>query len=194
LAHLQTRTATLRRLLLQRQRDARRLQQLITQLATRTLPPPTRLSPRLRTPPIPQAMVQPAPPPPSLSALVFRWPSASRRLLRGYGLQRSPETNTSWDNPGIDIAAPRGSTVTAAAAGVVRLIQWIPTYQYVVVLEHADNFRSVYGNLESVSVAVGTTISAGTPLGTVGETPDGAGFHFQLWRGRQRLNPLEWLR
>lgn len=180
---LRNRQQELRRLLRQRQQSAQRLQQLIAQLqaeASRRKPPPS--------PPPSPSTSQP------LAPKSLPWPSSSRRLLRGYGLQRNPETGVVWNNPGIDIATAAGSPVYAVAAGTVKLIQWLPTYQYVVVLEHANDLRSVYANLETVAVSLNSSVSQGTLVGTAGRTPDGEGFHFQLWKGRQRLNPLEWLR
>lgn len=196
LAKLRSRRQELHTLLRERQRSAQQLQSMIQRLITesrqyQTSPTSTkRVLPPLSSP---KAQL-----PPAASTLPpkgeLRWPSSSRRLLRGYGLQRNIETGIVWQNPGIDIAAPRGSPVHAVAAGIVKLVQWLPTYQNVVVVEHADALRSVYANLERVLVSPGTAIAAGTTIGSSGITLDGEGFHLQLWRGRSPLNPLEWLR
>ncbi|MDW7997495.1 MAG: peptidoglycan DD-metalloendopeptidase family protein [Bacteroidota bacterium] len=201
LAALRTRQRELRRLLQERQHSAQRLQRTIERLiaaAQQQKKPQTPVSsPSQRglTPPSP-AIPQTATTRPPLHAsrtLSERllWPSSSRRLLRGYGLQRSHETGIVWENPGVDIAAPQGSPVRAVAAGVVKLIQWLPTYQNVVVVEHPNDLRSVYANLASLSVSVGASVSQGATLGSAGSTPYGEGFHFQIWHSRQRLNPLE---
>lgn len=196
LTELRQHQQTLHLQLRQRQQSAHRLQRTIERLvaaaqrAQRSLQPPSRSRP-LPSPPALAVFPPPALTTPSQS---FRWPSSSRRLLRGYGLQRNPETGVAWDNPGIDIAAPAGSPVRAIAPGAVKLLQWLPTYQNVVVVEHSGGFYSVYGNLQRPAVSPGTPVTEGSTLGTAGTTPDGEGFHFQLWRGRQRLNPLEWLR
>ena len=192
LAQLRRRRDQLQSVLRQRQSSARRLQRMIEHLAARLRQSPSR-SPRLLPTLPPSAALPPTSAAPA-SKGSFRWPSSSRRLLRGYGLQRNPETGVAWDNPGIDIAAPQGSPVYAIAPGVVKLLQWLPTYQNVIVVEHPGGFYSVYANLQRPAVSPGATVNAGTLLGTAGSTLDGEGFHFQLWRGRQRLNPVEWLR
>ncbi len=196
LTALQRHQRTLLSLLQRRQQSAKHLQRMIERLAARAqrahrLP---RSSPQARPLPSPPTVAALPELPSSAPPRSFRWPSSSRRLLRGYGLQRNPETGVAWENPGVDIAAPEGSPVRAAAPGVVKLLQWLPTYQNVVVIEHPGGFYSVYANLQQPSVSPGTTVEEGSLVGTAGSTPDGTGFHFQLWRGRQRLNPLEWVR
>lgn len=197
LTALRSRRQALERLLRERQRDAQRLQRTLERLAAaarqhkQKMPEPVTPSP---APTVATLAPTPRLPAHGSAGHTLQWPSASRRLLRGYGAQRNAETGIVWTNPGIDIAASRGSPVQAVAPGIVKLIQWLPTYQSVIVVEHANNLRSVYANLERVTLHPGAVVDAGTILGTSGSTPDGEGFHFQLWRGRQHLNPLEWLR
>ncbi|MEN3026557.1 MAG: peptidoglycan DD-metalloendopeptidase family protein [Chlorobiota bacterium] len=166
----------------------RLIERLIAEARRRSSPPPLPTSPRTSSPTAQLSS-------PTLSGrLELRWPSVSRKLLRGYGLHRNPETGVSWENPGVDISAPYGTPVRPVAAGTVKAVQWLPTYQYVVIVEHAGNFRSVYANLSSVAVKPGTSVTHETVLGFAGNTPDSEGFHFQLWHGRRLLNPLDWLK
>jgi septal ring factor EnvC (AmiA/AmiB activator) len=121
------------------------------------------------------------------------WPVGSRRILRGFGQYRNPSTNTVTDNPGIDIAASKGSGVKAVSSGVVSLLHWLPGYGSLVIIDHENGFRSVYANLSSVSVREGQKVSGGSMIGRSGESVDGEFLHFELWRERQRLNPTSWL-
>ncbi len=122
------------------------------------------------------------------------WPVGSRKIARGFGQYRNPSTNTITDNPGIDISASRGSGVQAVSSGVVSLLHWLPGYGSLVIIDHENGFRSVYANLASVSVSEGQRVSGGTSIGRSGESVDGEFLHFELWRERQRLNPVSWLR
>lgn len=120
---------------------------------------------------------------PSLSAPV------RGAILRGYGEYRHPATGAKAFNTGIDIAVPVGSPVRAAAAGTVVSVQWLPAMNTVVIIDHGNGVRTVYGNLDKASVRAGSRVSAGQTIGTSGETLSGAFVHFELWRGAERLDP-----
>jgi septal ring factor EnvC (AmiA/AmiB activator) len=122
------------------------------------------------------------------------WPTPQRQLLHGYGSYVSPETNITFDNPGIDIRARVGTPVVAVADGDVSNVSWLPGFGSLVIVDHRNGFRSVYANLSGVSVTQGATVRAGSRIGNSGESVDGAFVHFELWRGRERQNPLTYLR
>lgn len=122
------------------------------------------------------------------------WPTQSRQLLHGYGAYRSPETGTTFENPGIDIRASIGSPVICVGGGEVSSVSWLPGFGSLVIVDHRNGFRSVYANMQSVNVRQGSTVRSGTVLGSSGESVDGAFLHFELWRGRDRTNPLTYLR
>ena len=124
----------------------------------------------------------------------YTWPTSSRKILRGYGQNKNQQTNTFYDNPGIDISTRRGSTVKAVASGTVSLIHWLPGYASLVIINHGNGTRSVYANLQSVAVQKNQSISAGQIVGSSGEAVDGEFLHFELWQSNHRLNPMSWLR
>lgn len=119
----------------------------------------------------------------------FRWPVGGRRIVERYGERTNPQTQTVTINPGINIAAATGTVVTAAAEGTVSLVSWLPSYGTVVIVEHPGGYRTVYANLASASVSRGTRVRAGQSLGTVGASHDGEFLHFEVWNGRNRLDP-----
>ena len=122
------------------------------------------------------------------------WPTASKRILHNYGQYKNPQTGTTLDNPGIDIAAKTGSTVKSVASGTVSSITFLPGFQSLVIIDHGNGVRSVYANLEKVNVGKGAKVKAGTKLGTSGESIDGPLVHFEIWNGRNRQNPLRYLK
>ncbi|MCS7302776.1 MAG: peptidoglycan DD-metalloendopeptidase family protein [Candidatus Kapabacteria bacterium] len=121
-------------------------------------------------------------------------PPVQGAILRGYGEYRHPLTGVKAYNPGVDIAVPAGTSVRAAAAGRVMSVQWLPAMNTVVIIEHSNSVRTVYGNLEHAAVRSGMQVSAGQPIGTSGESLSGAFVHFELWRGKERLDPTFVLR
>ncbi len=122
------------------------------------------------------------------------WPTTSRKILHGYGNYRNPQTGTTLDNPGIDIATPVGSTVKSVAAGEVSSVTWLPGFGSLVILDHGNGVRTVYANLATVRVGKGASVGAGSVLGTSGENIDGALMHFEVWNGKSRQNPMTYLR
>jgi len=121
----------------------------------------------------------------------FHWPlSNSHKILRGFGQYRNSLSNSLMDNPGIDIQASDGSGASAAASGTVSLVHWLPGYNSLVIIDHGNNYRTVYANLASTQVRQGQEVKQGDILGKTGESVDGEFLHFEVWRGRQRINPM----
>lgn len=124
----------------------------------------------------------------------FRWPSSGKRILRGFGQYRNSVTNTVMDNPGLDIACATGSSALCAAPGTVSLVHWLPGYNSMVIVDHGNSYRTVYANLASISVKKGQSIDAGSLIGRTTQSVDGEFLHFEIWKGKQRMNPLTYLR
>jgi murein hydrolase activator len=134
------------------------------------------------------------PPSGGYGARSLPWPTSSRQLMHGYGTYTNRETGVVFDNPGIDIKAPIGTNVLCVGGGVVSSVSWLPGFGSLVIVDHRNGFRSVYANLATVSVREGTSVRAGSLMGTSGESVDGALVHFELWRGRERVDPTRYLR
>lgn len=96
---------------------------------------------------------------------------------------------------GIDVSAPEGEPVLAAAAGRVAAVYLDDAWGWVVEIEHAPGYISRYANLARPEVAQGVDIRAGDPIGTVGASAAlKAGqqphLHFELHWGGQGVDPL----
>lgn len=131
---------------------------------------------------------------PGYASRSLPWPTPGKSILHGYGTYTNGATGTVFDNPGIDIKAPRGTNVSCVASGVVSSVNWLPGFGSLVIVDHQNGFRSVYANLATVHVRQSSAVKAGTSVGTSGENVDGELVHFELWRGRDRVNPLTYLR
>lgn len=91
---------------------------------------------------------------------------------------------------GIDIAAPVGTPVRAAAAGRVYLSYYEPMYGHRIIIDHGtgpDGRRSftVYKHLDSRRIEAGTPVAGGAQIGTLGETGLLSSFphlHFEVLR------------
>ncbi|HMQ78624.1 MAG TPA: peptidoglycan DD-metalloendopeptidase family protein [Ignavibacteria bacterium] len=97
-------------------------------------------------------------------------------------------------NNGVDFSIARGSKVYAIANGTVSILGEIPFYGKIVIITHANGFRSVYASLSETNVKAGDVIKLNQVIGKSGETLEGQTMHFELWQNSTPVNPREWLR
>jgi murein DD-endopeptidase MepM/ murein hydrolase activator NlpD len=117
----------------------------------------------------------------------FVWPT-SGTVTSGYGPR--------WGrmHEGIDIAAPTGTSVRAAAAGRVIIAGSMGGYGSVVVIDHGGGISTLYAHLSSIWVG-GGTVSQGQGIGAVGCTGSCTGphLHFEVRVNGSPVNPLSYL-
>lgn len=96
---------------------------------------------------------------------------------------------------GIDIAAPVGTPVHAAAAGRVIYAGRIRGYGNVVIVQHADHYATVYGHNSINKVHQGQNVLRGQVISKVGTTgrTTGPNLHFEVRRDNVASNPLRYL-
>jgi septal ring factor EnvC (AmiA/AmiB activator) len=115
-----------------------------------------------------------------------------RGTLAGrFGSPRA-EGGTSWK--GIFIRADEGAEVKAVAGGSVVFSDWMRGFGNLLIIDHGDDFLSIYGNNESLLAAVGANVKAGEAVATVGNSggnPD-SGLYFELRHRGQPFDPLKW--
>ena len=94
---------------------------------------------------------------------------------------------------GIDLTAPAGTDVAAAAPGVVTWAAWRDGgWGLLVVVRHPGHVRTLYAHLESIDVHVGDSVAGGAVLGRVGATGDATGphLHFEVRLRGAAIDPL----
>lgn len=101
---------------------------------------------------------------------------------------RFSSTHGSWRmHTGVDLIAPEGTAVLAVLAGRVQRVEEIAGYGLTVLVDHGGGWSSLYAHLLEASVSPGTNLSAGQPLGLVGQSGNASGPHLHLEvRQRQR--------
>jgi murein DD-endopeptidase MepM/ murein hydrolase activator NlpD len=119
--------------------------------------------------------------------LYLQWPS-SGTVTRGFGWDGSE-----W-HPGIDIGTLTSLDVTAAAAGVVAAVGYVPGYDgygAIVVVDIGHGYQALYAHLSAVAVKPGDQVVAGDRLGTAGCTGWCTGTHlnFELRSGGTAIDP-----
>ncbi|MDQ3858248.1 MAG: M23 family metallopeptidase [Actinomycetota bacterium] len=95
---------------------------------------------------------------------------------------------------GIDIAAPAGATVHAAASGRVIVAGWMGGYGNLIVIDHGGGLATAYGHLSAIWVG-GGSVSQGQGIGAVGCTGSCTGphLHFEVRVNGTPVNPLAYL-
>lgn len=127
-------------------------------------------------------------------SLVFPLGNTSVAKTSGYGWRTDPMGGSGSDfHLGNDLAAMEGTTVLAAADGVVRCAGVHSSYGNYIRILHADGDETLYAHLQYLFVHTGQRVSAGSCLGTVGETGNATGphLHFEILHKGIRYDPTE---
>jgi hypothetical protein len=117
----------------------------------------------------------------------FIWPANNHHLS---GFDYAPNANH-W---GIDIAGNDGEGVYATDAGVVVYAGW-NNYGYgnMIMVDHGNNFQSLYAHLSGISVGCGQSVGQGDLIGAIGNTgrSSGSHLHFEIRSLSSWLNPWD---
>ena len=123
---------------------------------------------------------------PSASGLV--WP-VSGPVTSGFGPR--------WGrmHEGIDIAVPEGTSVGAAAAGVVIYAGWLGGYGNLVVVDHGGGLSTAYAHNSAFAASVGDSVSQGEVIAYSGNTGNSSGphVHFEVRVNGSAVDPLGYL-
>jgi murein DD-endopeptidase MepM/ murein hydrolase activator NlpD len=144
---------------------------------------------RPEAPPV-QAVAHPAGP--VTRTIVFQAPLPGHAVNSPFGLRKLSFEAHARQHKGVDIAAPKGSSVYATAEGVVARTGYdAGGYGNFVELRHPNGMTSLYGHLSRIDVSRGRTIAGGDRLGLVGSTGRSTGphLHFEVRRADVVVNP-----
>jgi hypothetical protein len=97
---------------------------------------------------------------------------------------------------GIDFGMPAGTAVNAAAPGRVVAAGWDSTgFGNRVIIDHGNGLMTLYGHLDSLTVAAGDTVQAGQEIGLSGSTGNSSGphLHFGVQKDGTWVDPAPYL-
>lgn len=128
----------------------------------------------------------------------FLWPCpASRRVTSDFGSRPSPTAGASSYHKGIDIGAPYGSDIVAAADGVVFTTAYQPNGAgNYTVISHGGGLYTVYMHCSSLAVSPGQKVKRGQTIAYVGSTGISTGnhLHFGVQLNGSYVNPWTYLK
>lgn len=128
----------------------------------------------------------------SIGNIKFIWPCpSSSRITSGFGGRSSPTEGASTNHQGLDIGAPTGTNIVAAASGEVI----VSTYSYssgnYIMINHGGGVYTVYMHCSQLIASVGDQVSQGQTIAKVGSTGYSTGphLHFGIRVGGKYVNP-----
>jgi len=106
-----------------------------------------------------------------------------------------PILNRAMPHQGIDVAAPRGTPILAAARGRVILAGWKAGYGLTVEVDHGYGYRTLYGHADKVLVRVGQRVDRGEVIAQVGSTglATSPHLHYEVMVRGQQVNPMNFI-
>lgn len=122
------------------------------------------------------------------------WPVRGR-VKRLFGRHINKRFQTYTFSNGILIGSTDGKPVSVIAKGKVRYAGWFQGYGNLVIVQHSDDYYSLYGHLSEILVAKDDTVATMDIIGRVGDTGSDSGYvlYFEIRKKGIPLNPLFWL-
>ncbi len=109
------------------------------------------------------------------------WPiKGYRPLTSSYGYRKDPITGKRAFHNGLDIAAPHGTHIYAAASGTVTRASRYDTYGECVILDHGGGMITLYAHCSGYNVKVGQKVEQGDVIAFVGSTGRSTGNHLHF--------------
>ena len=140
-------------------------------------------------PPV-RAIAEPAGP--LTRPLTFEEPVHGFSINSRFGMRRLGGERGARMHKGVDIAAPRGTSVYTAAEGQVERIGHQPDGSgNFIEVRHPNGMTTLYAHLSRIDVASGDRVPQGSRIGLVGSTGYSTGphLHFEVRRGGTQVNP-----
>jgi murein DD-endopeptidase MepM/ murein hydrolase activator NlpD len=130
---------------------------------------------------------------------IFDWPiGAGFSITSNFGYRKDPFTGETKYHGGVDIGAPGGTPILAAADGTVIVANssdsWGGGYGYYVKIQHNDTYSTTYAHCSRIAVTNGQQVKKGEVIAYVGTTGNSTGnhLHFEVWKNGARANPLDY--
>jgi murein DD-endopeptidase MepM/ murein hydrolase activator NlpD len=122
------------------------------------------------------------------------WP-IDGRLMGPFGMRSDPFSGEGALHTGVDISAPTGTPVKAAADGVVTYSQYFGGYGRLVIVTHNSGMQTYYAHLSKFDVIAGQEIRQGEIVGRVGSTGrvTAPHLHYEVRVGGAPVNPYRFL-
>lgn len=129
------------------------------------------------------------------TAIPSIWPVRGP-ITAGFGQRMDPFSGEGAFHAGLDISAPYGTDVEAAAEGLVFYAGPDQGYGNEILIDHGYGIKTKYGHLSQISVVVGQEVKRGEVIGAVGTSGKATGphLHYEVLVQETPVNPSRFLR
>jgi len=126
---------------------------------------------------------------------LLNWPVPGAIVIP-FGNVRHPRFATQVPHPGVEIACDPGETIRALFDGRVAFSAWFRGYGQMIVIDHGDEYLSIYGQLGERLVEAGREVRRDQPIALSGEqgTFGVTGLYLEIRHRGKAEDPLPWLR
>jgi len=118
------------------------------------------------------------------------WP-INGKLLKKYGAEKKI-TGIKWK--GVLIEAKEDSQVSAISEGKIVFADWFRNFGLLIIIEHQNNFLSLYGHNKKLLKTTGDFVMTGENIATVGDSGgrESTALYFEIREGKKTLDPSKW--
>ncbi|ATI04009.1 MULTISPECIES: M23 family metallopeptidase [Cycloclasticus] len=122
-------------------------------------------------------------------------PVAKGWLSSYYGYRADPFTGKKKFHHGVDIAGKTGTSVLAAASGLVTYAGKKGGYGYLIEIDHGSGYVTRYGHNKEIVVKLGDVVKQNDVIAKMGSTGHSTGphVHFEVMRNGKKVNPRKYL-
>ncbi len=118
------------------------------------------------------------------------------KIISKYGPSTEGNYKAFTFQKGIDIKVERGEPVKSVFKGNVMFAQWLKGYGNLLIINHGDNYYTLYAHVEEIFKQKGESVETGEVIATAGDTGSikGMCLHFEVRHHGKPLNPMKWLK
>ncbi len=117
------------------------------------------------------------------------------KIVGRFGPYKNVKFNIVNFRSGIDIQADMGEPIRAVCTGRVIYSNWFRGYGNMMIIDHGDNYHTVYAHMEESFKKEGDTVKTGEVVATVGDTGSmiGPSLYFEVRHHGKPLDPIQWI-
>ncbi len=118
------------------------------------------------------------------------------KIVTRFGSYKNFKFNVTNFRSGIDIQADRGEPIRAVCDGKILFANWFKGYGNMVIIDHNDNYYTVYAHIEDIFKNKGDAVETGEVVATVGDSGslNGPELYFEVRHHGKPIDPLKWLK
>ncbi|MEA3280630.1 MAG: peptidoglycan DD-metalloendopeptidase family protein, partial [Thermodesulfobacteriota bacterium] len=118
------------------------------------------------------------------------------KIITSFGPYVNKKCNVANFRSGVDIKADRGEPIYSVFDGKILFSNWFKGYGNMIIVDHGNNYYTVYAHAEELFKVKGDHVEAGEVIATVGDTGSmiGPALYFEVRYHGKPVNPLDWLR